>query len=73
MSQRLKIIQLKNDKKAKGIWINKNSIGTVWINNIPYTYNADLVYKNDVTVDDIVEDSKPKNKKKKKIIVIKRK
>lgn len=70
MSQRLRIIQLKNDKKAKGIWINRSSIGTMWVNDVPYTYNADLVYKNEVTVDQVIEDSQPK---KKKIIFVKRK
>lgn len=42
----------------------------MWINGVPHTYNADLVYKNEVTVDQVIEDSKPK---KKKIILVKRK
>lgn len=55
-------------RKTKGVAINKNSIGTVWINGVPHTYNANLVYNNPVTVDKIVEDSQPKQK----IIIIKR-
>lgn len=42
----------------------------MWVNDVPYTYNADLVYKNEVTVDQVIEDSQPK---KKKIIFVKRK
>lgn len=57
------------NRKTKGVAINRNSIGTVWINGVPYTYNANLVYANKVTVDQIVEDSQPKRK----IIIIKRK
>ena len=56
-------------RKTKGVAINRNSIGTIWINGVPYTYNANLVYANKVTVDQIVEDSQPKRK----IIIIKRK
>ena len=70
MSQKITEISLKDRKKAKGVWINRKSIGTVWISNIPYTYNAHLVYKNEVTVDRVIEDSQPK---KKKIILVKRK
>lgn len=55
-------------RKTKGVAINKNSIGTVWINGKPYTYNSDLVYSNPVTVEQIVEDNQPKQK----IIIIKR-
>lgn len=58
------------NRKTKGVAINRNSIGTIWINGVPHTYNADLVYKNEVTVDQVIEDSKPK---KKKIILVKRK
>lgn len=57
------------NRKTKGVSINKNSIGTIWINGIPHTYNPQLVYRNEVDVDKIVEDSQPK----KKIILIKRK
>lgn len=67
--QSLRIIS-KKDSKPKGIWINRSSIGTMWVNDVPYTYNADLVYKNEVTVDQVIEDSQPK---KKKIILVKRK
>lgn len=66
--QELKIISNKYSK-PKGIWINRHSIGTIWINGIPHTYNPQLVYRNEVDVDKIVEDSQPK----KKIILIKRK
>lgn len=41
----------------------------MWVGSTPYTYNSNLVYKNQVTIDKIVEDSQPK----KKIILIKRK
>ena len=41
----------------------------MWVSGVPYTYNADLVYRTKVSVEDIVEDSQPK----KKIILIKRK
>lgn len=59
----------KKPRRARGVAINRNSIGTIWINGVPYTYNANLVYANKVTVDQIVEDSQPKRK----IIIIKRK
>lgn len=62
------VIGSPRNRKPKGIAINKNSIGTVWINGVPHTYNANLVYNNQVTVDQIVEDSQPKQK----IIIIKR-
>lgn len=57
------------NNKSNGVLINKKSIGTIWVNGIPHTYNANLVYNNPVMVDEIVEDSEPK----KKIIFIRRK
>lgn len=69
MSQKLRLIEQKKPWKSKGIWISKRSIGTMWVGSTPYTYNSNLVYKNQVTIDKIVEDSQPK----KKIILIKRK
>lgn len=63
------IIGSPRNKKTKGVAINRNSIGTIWVNGVPYTYNANLVYSNQVTVEQIVEDSQPKRK----IIIIKRK
>lgn len=57
------------NRKTRGIAINKKSIGTIWVNGAPLTYNADLVYSNQVTTQQIVEDSEPK----KKIILIRRK
>ena len=57
------------NNKSKGVWINKKSIGTIWVNGIPHTYNADLVYNNPVTIDEIVKDSQPKPR----VIIIRRK
>lgn len=69
MSQIIRMIHPKKPRKAKGVFIDKRSIGAAWIYGRPVTYNADLVYSNEITVDKIVEDSQPK----KKIILIKRK
>ena len=60
------------NRKTCGIAINKKSIGTIWVNGIPHTYNANLVYSNKVTTEQIVEDDQ-KNKTKKRIILIRRK
>lgn len=59
----------KKPRKARGVAINKKSIGTILINGTLLTYNADLIYSNKVTTEQIVEDSEPK----KKIILIRRK
>ena len=58
------------NRKTKGMAINRRSVGTVWINGVPHTYNANLVYDHPVTVDQIVEDSQPR---KRKVILIRRK
>lgn len=59
----------KRPRQARGIAISRRSIGTVWINGIPYTYNPELIYKTQITTDQIIEDSQPK----KRIIIIRRK
>lgn len=69
MSQRIWIITPKKPRKPKGVAISKKSIGTIWINGVPHTYNPQLVYHNEVDVDKLIDDSQPK----KKIILIKRK
>lgn len=69
MAKQIIILGSPKNNKSKGVWINKKSIGTIWVNGIPHTYNANLVYNNPVMVDEIVEDSEPK----KKIIFIRRK
>lgn len=69
MARQILIIGSPKGLKTSGIAINKKSIGTIWVNGIPHTYNANLVYNNPVMVDEIVEDSEPK----KKIIFIRRK
>lgn len=68
-ARQILIIGSPRGRKTKGIAINKKSIGTIVVNGTPMTYNADLVYSNQVTTQQIVEDSEPK----KKIILIKRK
>ena len=73
MSQRIRELTLKNQKKAKGIWIDRKSIGTIWVSGIPYTYNADLVYNEYAPIEKIVEDYEKLFKPKKRIIVIRRK
>lgn len=42
MSQRIRILSPKN-KKPKGILISKRSIGTMWVNGRPYSYNLNLM------------------------------
>lgn len=69
MSQRIWIITPKKPRKPKGVAISKKSIGTIWINGVPHTYNSDLVYNNPVTIDKIVKDSQPKPR----VIIIRRK
>lgn len=69
-ARQILIIGSPRGRKTKGIAINRNSVGTIWIDGVPHTYNADLVYQNKVTVDEVIEDSKPK---KKKVIIIRRK
>ena len=61
------------NKKSSGVWIDKNSIGTVWINGNPITYNANLVYNEYTPIEKIVEDYEKLFKPKKRIIVIRRK
>lgn len=68
-ARQILIIGSPRGQKTKGIAINKKSIGTVWINGIPHTYNSDLVYNNPVTIDKIVKDSQPKPR----VIIIRRK
>lgn len=60
----------RNGRTPKGLFIDRKSVGTVWINGVPHTYNANLVYDHPVTVDQIIEDSQPR---KKKVILIRRK
>lgn len=71
-ARQILIIGSPKGRKTRGIAINKKSIGTIWVNGIPYTYNANLVYSNKVTTEQIVEDDQ-KNKTKKRIILIRRK
>ena len=63
----------KNPRKSKGIAINKNSIGVMWIGGVPYVYNSDLVYNEYAPIEKIVEDYEKLFKPKKRIIVIRRK
>lgn len=67
MSQSIREITLKNRSKAKGVWISKKSIGTVWVDGVPYTFNANLVKDNKIDF------STPQSSKKKTIIIIKKK
>lgn len=70
MAKQIIILGRPKNRQTKGMAINRKSIGTVWINGVPYTYNPNLVYNNPVTVEQIIEDSQPK---KRKVIVIRRK
>lgn len=58
----------KGNKKSLNI-IYRKSIGTFWINGVPITYDSRLVYHDDVTIDQIIEDSQRRGKK---VIIIKR-
>lgn len=71
-ARQILIIGSPKGRKTRGIAISKKSIGTIWVNGIPHTYNANLVYSNKVTTEQIVEDDQ-KNKTKKRIILIRRK
>lgn len=64
MSQKIRIISHKY-RKPIGIAINKNSIGTIWIGNRPYTYNADKVATNRINFDDSVKGINTAKAKKK--------
>lgn len=70
MGQKLKILRSKKRTNPKGIWLNRNSIGTMWVSGVPFTYNADKVYSQNVTVDEIKQDQ---SRAKKTIILIRRK
>lgn len=74
-AQRLKIVSFHGQgKKAKGVLIDKRSIGTATINGKTYTYNADLVYHEYKSVEEVVEDAeKKKPTNKTRTIVIRRK
>ena len=65
--QIIRSVRPKNRSRVKGAVIDKRSIGTVWINGQPHTYNADKVATNRINFD------KPQGKRqKKKIYVTKR-
>lgn len=68
MGQKITEINFRNStKKPKGVWISKKSIGTVWVDGVPYTFNANLVKDNKIDF------STPQSSKKKTIIIIKKK
>lgn len=73
--QSLRILSSKRKKIKKGIFISKHSVGTIFINGKPLTYNADLVYKDedDITWQRIQEDyDRRHGKNRKRVIVIRR-
>lgn len=76
--QRLRIVSLRNRRgqsSKRGIFINRQSIGTIYINGVPYSYNLDLVYNEYTSIDDIYSDylAMQASSHKKKVIVVKRK
>lgn len=68
--QIIRTIKNKN-RKAKGIIVDKRSIGTIWINGVPHTYNADKLATNRLDFEDRQRGVNPRKSKKK--IVIRRK
>lgn len=55
MGQIIRMIKPKRRRKPRGIFIDKRSIGTVYIANKAYTYNADKVLTNQIDYDDAVD------------------
>lgn len=74
--QWLRVWSARNAKPKKGLFINKMSIGTIWINGVPFTYNADLVYRGEdalnTTIEDIYDDYEKRRTSKRRVIVIKK-
>ncbi len=74
--QKLVIWSARNPKGPKGLFINRMSIGTIWVNGVPFTYNADLVYRNEdalnTTIEDIYDNYEKRCTSKRRTIVIKK-
>lgn len=62
--------------KKELLFIDKRSIGTIWVNGVPFTYNADLVYHGEAamntTIEDIYDDYEKRRTSKRRVIVIKK-
>lgn len=78
LRQELQVWSFTNKKKTlpEFLFIDRKSIGTIWVNGKPFTYNAELVYHGEEalnkTAEDIIEDYE-KKRRKKRVIIIKRK
>ena len=70
MSQKLRIIRPRN-RQAKGIIIDKRSIGTIWVEGRPYTYNEDKLVTNKIEFDNAVN-GVDTQKAKRKIYIYRR-
>lgn len=71
MGQRLRVISNKRHR-SRGIVINKNSIGTIYINGVPYTYNAEKVETNRIDFDDALSGKRQEGKRRRRKIYIRR-
>lgn len=60
------------ERKTKGVWINRRSIGTVWLNGVPYTFNPELLATNTLDLESRIEEYY-RRRSKKKVIYIRRK
>lgn len=62
----------RDKNKPKGVWIDRRSIGTMYVNGVPYTFNPELVANSYLEMEEKIEEYY-RRRSKKKVIYIRRK